>query len=133
MLVRLGRVQDAVDYGVQDLATPGEALSLAQSLRERQALPEALRVAERGLTLEGSKVALATWMAELARGMGQTGRALDAAGLAFRAAPEVTAYQRVQELAGARWPDIRTDLLTQLRRNRASVPQGPVGSSCTKG
>lgn len=126
MLVRLGRVQEAVDYGMRYLGTTDEALSLAQSLREREALPEALRVAEHGLTLEGSKVALATWMADLARGMGETGRALDAALLAFRAAPEVTAYQRVQELAGARWPDIRTDLLTQLYRSRASVPQGPV-------
>ena len=126
MLVRLGRVQDAVDYGLQYLGTTEEALSLAKSLREREALPAALRIAEHGLTLEGSKVALATWMADLALGMGETGRALEAALLAFRGAPEVTAYQRVQELAGARWPDLRTDLLTQLRQSRASVPQGPV-------
>jgi len=126
MLVRLGRVQEAVDYGLQSLGTTEGALALAKALREREALPEALRVAEHGLTLEGSKVPLATWVADLARGMGEAGRALDAALIAFRGAPDLAAYQRVQELAGARWPQLRTDLLGQLRRGRSSLPQGPV-------
>ena len=126
MLVRQGRVREAVDYGVQSLGTTEEALALAKALREREALPEALRVAEHGLSLEGSKVPLATWMADLARGMGEAGRALDAVLIAFRGAPDLAAYQRVQELAGARWPELRTDLLGQLRRGRSSLPQGPV-------
>ncbi len=126
MLVHLGRVREGVDYGLQYLGTTEEALALATALREREALPEALRIAEHGLTLEGSKVPLATWMADLALGMGETGRGLDAALIAFRNAPDLAAYQRVQELAGARWPEIRMDLLTHLRRSRAYVPQGPV-------
>jgi uncharacterized Zn finger protein len=126
VLVHLGRVQEAVDAGLQSLSTTEEALALAAALRERDALPEALRVAEHGLTLEGSKVPLATWIADLARGMGETRRALAAALIAFRSAPELAAYQRVQELAGAHWPELRTELLAHVRRGRSSVPQGPV-------
>jgi uncharacterized Zn finger protein len=96
MLVRLGRVQEAVDYGLQSLNSTQEAL------------------------------ALATWMADLALGMGETGRALDATLIAFRRAPELVAYQRVEVLAGERWPEFRTALLAHLRRGRSYFPQGPV-------
>jgi uncharacterized Zn finger protein len=126
MLVHLGRVQEAVDYGLQYLGTTEEALALAKALREREALQAALQIAEHGLTLEGAKVSLATWMADLALGMGETGRALEAALIAFRGAPELAAYQRVQELAGERWPAIRTELLAHSRQGRAYVPQGAV-------
>src|SRR4029453_18741000 len=100
MLVRLGRVQEAVDYGLQYLGTTEEALALAKALREREALQAALQMDEHGLTLEGARVSLATWMADLALGMGETERALEAALIAFRGAPALAAYQRVQELAG---------------------------------
>ena len=39
MLVRLGRVQEAVDYGLQYLGTTEEALALAKALRERERTP----------------------------------------------------------------------------------------------
>lgn len=126
MLVRLGRVQEAVDYGLQYLATTDEALTLAKALREREALQAALQVAIHGLDLEGSKVSLATWIADLALSLGETGRALEAALIAFRGAPELPAYQRVQELAGERWPELRAELLAHVRRGRSSGPQGPV-------
>ena len=79
-----------------------------------------------GLTLEGTKVPLATWTADLALGMGETKRALEAALLAFWGAPELAAYQRVQELAGERWPGLRTELLAHLQQGRAYAPQGAV-------
>jgi uncharacterized Zn finger protein len=126
MLVRLGRVPEAVDYGLQYLGTTEEALALAKALREREALQAALQIAEHGLTLEGVKVPLATWMADLALGMGETRRALEAALIAFRGAPELAAYQRVQELAGARWPELRTELLAHLRQVRSYAPPGTV-------
>jgi uncharacterized Zn finger protein len=126
MLVRLGHVQEAVDYGLQYLGTTGEALTLAKALREREALQAALQIADHGLTLEGAKVPLATWMTDLALGMGEIERALEAALIAFRGAPELAAYQRVQELAGERWPEIRTELLAHLRQGRSYAPQGAV-------
>jgi uncharacterized Zn finger protein len=126
MLARLGRTREAVDYGLQYLGSASEALALARTLREREELQAALRIAEHGLHLEGSKGSLAAWLADLAAGMGETGRALDAALVAFREAPELTAYQRVQELAGERWPALRTGLLADLRQRQSFYPQGPV-------
>ena len=126
MLVHLGRVQEAVNCGLQYLGTTEEALALAKALREREALQAALQIAEHGLTLEGARVSLATWMADLALGMGETERALEAALIVFRSAPEFTAYQRMQELAGERWSALRTELLAHLRQGRSYAQPGIV-------
>jgi len=120
MLARLGRVQEAVDEGLQYLYTSDQ--TLAQALREGGELAAALRIAEHGLTLEGPKGALAAWASDLATSLGETERALSAATVAFQAAPDLVAYQRVQELAGEGWPALRADLLDHLR-------QRPYGSS----
>jgi uncharacterized Zn finger protein len=114
MLLRLGRLQEAVVYGLQYFGTTAEALALAKTLREQEDFQAALRMAEHGLTLQGPKASLAAWLSELAVGMGETGRALEAATIAFRDSPALAAYLRVKELAKERWPEIRADLLTHL-------------------
>ena len=116
MLARLDRVQEAVDVGLRFLNQPSQFLALAKVLRERQELEAALRIAERGLTAEGYKSELATWLCDLADGMGEKESAREAAIVAFREMPSLSAYQRVQELANERWLEIREDLLTHLRR-----------------
>jgi uncharacterized Zn finger protein len=116
MLVRLGRVQEAVDYGLRYFGTTAEALTLAKALREQEELQAAVRMAEHGLTLQGPKATLAAWLSELAVGMGETDRALEAAKVAFRDSPALAAYLRAKELAGEHWPEIRADLLTHLAR-----------------
>jgi len=117
MLVRLGRVQEAVSYGLQYFGLPGEALTLAKALRQQGALKEALQIAEHGLTFQGPKAELAAWLSELALGLGETGRALAAAQIAFQENLTLTAYRRVQDLAGERWLAIKTDLLAQLAKS----------------
>jgi uncharacterized Zn finger protein len=114
MLARLDRVQEAVDEGLQVLSQPSQFLALAKVLRERQEPVAALRVAERGLTVEGRKGQLAAWLCDLADGMGEIECALEAATVAFREMPSLAAYQRVQELAGERWSRMREDLLAHL-------------------
>src|SRR5438067_10317933 len=84
MLVRLGRAQEAVAYGLQYLATTDEALALAQALRERGEVESALKVGDHGLTLQGSKAPLATWVRDVAAAAGETALALRAAQIAFR-------------------------------------------------
>jgi len=116
MLARLGRVQEAVDEGLQYLSAPDQVLALGKVLREQEEPAAALRVAEHGLTLDGSKGPLATWLCDLASVMGETERALKAARVAFQSAPSLSAYMRVQELAGGRWSEIREELLDHLRR-----------------
>ncbi len=116
MLARLGQVQEAVDEGLQYLHEPTQFLALAQVLREQEELAAALRVAEHGLTLEGRKGELAAWLCDLAGGMGETECALEAATVAFREMPSMAAYQRVQELTGECWPELREELLAHLRQ-----------------
>jgi uncharacterized Zn finger protein len=116
MLARLGRIEGAVDEGLQYLDQPSQFLALAKVLREREELAAALRVAEHGLTAEGRKGELAAWLCDLADGMGENECALEAATIAFREIPSMAAYQRVQELAGERWPELREGLLAHLRR-----------------
>ncbi|RMF93571.1 MAG: SWIM zinc finger domain-containing protein [Nitrospinota bacterium] len=115
MLVRLGRVQEAVNYGLQYLDTPEEALTLAKALREREEFQNALRIAEYGLSLQGPRAPLATWLSELALGMGEAEKALEAATIAFRDSPTLSAYLRVKHLADTRWPEIKQDLLAYLK------------------
>jgi uncharacterized Zn finger protein len=116
MLARLGRVQEAANEGLQYLREPDQFLALAVALREAGELAEALRVAEHGLTLDGAKERLATWLCDLALGTGKSELALRAAVVAFRAAPSLEVYLRVQELAGERWTEFREELLARLRQ-----------------
>jgi uncharacterized Zn finger protein len=116
MLARLGRIQEAVDRGLRSLSTPEEILALAKVLRERGELEGALRVAEHGLLLEGHKGALATWLCNLAGGMGRSELALTAAQVAFYAMPSLEVYLRVRELAGKGWPELQRALLDRLRQ-----------------
>jgi uncharacterized Zn finger protein len=126
MLARLGRIDDAVAYGLQNLASATDALAVAQALREREALDEALQIGEHGLTLDGRKAELAVWLRDLASVAGRPELALSAGTTAFREQPSLVAYQRVQELAGERWPDYRTELLEYLRRTKSYHPVGTV-------
>jgi uncharacterized Zn finger protein len=117
MLVRLDRMQEAVDVGLRVLNESSWFLALAKALRERQALEAALRVAERGLSAEGRKGELAAWLSDLAEALGEKALALKAATVAFREMPSLAAYQRVHALADDRWSEMREELLAHLRRS----------------
>jgi len=114
MLVKLGRSQEAVDYGLQYLTTTDDALALAQALREHQMPQLALQVAEHGLTLGGHTATLARWLRDFAASLGETELALKAARTAFTSSPTLADYQAVQPLAGAAWPQVKAELLSHL-------------------
>jgi uncharacterized Zn finger protein len=126
MLARLGRAQDAVEYSLKRLAAPEDALAAAEALREQGELEAALRVGEHGLSLEGRKSRLASWVRDLAAGTRHPELALEAAVVAFRADPDLASYRRVRELAGERWPEHRERLLDHLRQRVPYYPAGHV-------
>jgi uncharacterized Zn finger protein len=138
MLAKLGRTQEALDEGLKYLTTPSELLEAAKALRERDALDEALQLAEHGLALpapkdpqygysyEHQKVPLAEWTTDLAAGMGQGERALHAAELAFRAAPKLAAYRKALDLAGERRDAVKSELLQYLRETQAYISDAKV-------
>lgn len=116
MLVRLERLEEAVDEGMRSLSEAQDAFHLAQALRDHGKPTLALQVAEHGLTLEGRKGELAAWLCECAAGLGETERALRAAAVAFKEVPSLNAYLKVKELAGEDWPTQQKELLEHLRR-----------------
>lgn len=120
MLVRLGRVQEAVEYGERYLGTATEALALARALEERGEMEHALRIAERGLGLYGQKAELARWLRDRVERVDRSELALKAALTAFYETLGLVDYQRVQSLAGEEWPRIREELLDTLRRTSTS-------------
>ena len=127
MLVYLGRVEEAVSYGLKYLATTDEALALAKALDEHGEREQSLQIAEHGLTLEGhSKASLAKWLRDQAWAMGEKARALSAAEVAFRSEISLENYQRVAEIAGEQWPERRTELLDVARNAKSFYPQGQI-------
>ncbi|MGC9349490.1 MAG: SWIM zinc finger family protein [Anaerolineae bacterium] len=114
-LLKLGRIQDAVDAGLCHLQTQNEYLSLAKQLLAREQPTEALRVGEKGLSVGGPKDLLASWIREQAEALGDPELALRAALIACREAPELDSFNAVRELAGERWPALREGLLDELR------------------
>lgn len=127
MLVRLHRVHEAVEHGLAHLATPDEAMTVAQALRDRGDLPAALRIAAHGMTLPGRKGGLAPWLRDLAAAAGDLEQALAAALVAFKEEPSLSAYLQVQELDKEGWPARRAELLEHLRTlPRSYYPAGPV-------
>ena len=126
MLARLGRTEEAVEYGLERLMSPEEALTVAEALREKGDPESAMRVGERGLTLEGREGRLAAWLRDLAESLGQGDLALRAAVATFRANGDLSSYRRTRELAAGRWPEYREQLLDHLRRNSSYYPSGPV-------
>lgn len=114
-LVALGRTAEAMTYALAHLQRAEAALSLAQTLRAQAALPEALTIGERGLTLAGEKGALSTWLRDLAQSLGKGELALAAARIAFQSNVELDNYRRLQEMAGDQWPSERKAALALIR------------------
>jgi len=116
MLVEVGRIEDAVEYGIDHLSDPESLLSLAQTLREHGHTDAAFTVAEHGLTVEEyGKDTLAEWLRDRAASAGEDDLALEAAITAFETSPSVSAFEAVEELAADDWETIKTDLLEYLR------------------
>jgi len=133
MLVRLQRIQEAIDYGLRFLATPQEVLILATTLFEHGEHEQSLRIAEYGLTLAGSKAALAKWLRERAITLGKTELALSAAEHAFRAEISLDSYQHISRLAGDQWPQRRAALLEYARTTKAPPAEGRVAVFLSEG
>lgn len=127
MLVKAGRVQEAIDYGLTQPLAPAHALALAKALRERGEHRAALRIAERGLDWGGPQVHdLAVWMREAATALGDIPVALRAARRAFEESTTLADYLAVQAVAGEGWALLREELLHGLDGRTFTWISGPI-------
>jgi uncharacterized Zn finger protein len=118
-LAEIGEVEAAMAAAPTQMSTAEEAFALAKTLRTDNHLAEALSIAQAGLSLPGHcRYDLASWTSELAEGLGDPDLALDASMLAFKTRPSFADYQRVRQLAGDEWDQIKLDLLKTLRQDR---------------
>ena len=117
MLAKLGRTEEALVAAQEQMKTTEEALSVAQTLREKGNLEQALIVGNKGLSLGGDqKYNLSVWVSELAEGLGESQKALESRITAFKTQPSLPDYLKVQELAPEQWVELRQELLSKLRK-----------------
>ncbi len=122
MLAKLGRIQKAVDNGIEYMESAGEALGLAQALHEKGETESALRIAEYGLKLQGSHSELLRWIRDVSTRAGLSEKALTAAINAFREDPNLENYKAVESLAGERWPELRGKMIDGLCQIKLAYP-----------
>lgn len=136
LLLRMGHVAEAVELGRSSFRNAVEAFVLAQALREHGDLEHALVIGEYGLSLRGAepsidgqeqaRARLAAWLVDLAAGQGRIDLALRAGAEALRVVPELGLYQRLAELAGSAWPELREQLLAAVRANTSWMAAGRI-------
>jgi uncharacterized Zn finger protein len=116
MLGRLGRVDEAVNAAQDQMNTMEAAFALAKTLKQQDSLTEALDIAQIGLNLPGNcQHELGIWTSDLALELGNQEAALSALMAAFQVQPSFVDYQKMAELAGENWANIKTNLLQILR------------------
>lgn len=121
-LVELGRRAESVKHALKHLAAASEALTLAKQLHEAGQADEALKIAERGLKLDGSKASLGAWLGPLEEARGRTAQALAAWQAAFHDAPELEIWRTIKRLAGSRWKKLQPELMESLRKYYSQMP-----------
>jgi len=119
MLGRLGRIEEAMEAAKTQMQSMEAAFALAQTLRQQEAVEQALEIAQTGLTLAGNcRYDLATWTSDLAEGLDNRQAALAARVVAFKTRPAFGDYCKVEELAGETWSTVKADLLAYLRAHQ---------------
>jgi uncharacterized Zn finger protein len=119
MLGRLGRIEEAMEAAKTQMQSMEAAFALAQTLRQQEAVEQALEIAQSGLTLAGNcRYDLATWTSDLAEGLDNRQAALAARVVAFKTRPAFGDYRKVEELAGETWSTVKADLLAYLRADQ---------------
>ena len=116
MLARLDRIEEAMEAAKKYMNSMEQAKALAEILREKGALAQALEVARSGLSLQGHcQYALGDWASNLAEGLGDRQVALDTRILAFEAKPSLEDYEKIEELAGDNWQATKAKILADFR------------------
>ena len=126
MLVDVGRIQEVMDYGLNYVHSPSEALALAQALYEHGEHEQSIQMAQHGLTLDGSKADLVKWLRNQAVAMGRQALALASAERAFSEELSLENYLQVAQIAGEQWPERREVLLNYLHHTKSLSKDGQV-------
>ncbi len=120
MLVRRGRIAEAVVYARKRFRSAEEVLQFSRVLRESEQIDAALDLAEWGLSLKPEDdrlhgvVGLARWLRDCASALNRKEPALTAASAAFEHSLSLDDFRAAETLAGPEWTAIRARLLAKL-------------------
>ena len=120
MLVRLGRLTDAVAYARNKFRSAEEVFVFARLLKEKEEIDAALEIAEWGLSLRDDHgraygaIVLARWLRDTAGLSGRRALALVAARAAFEQSLSLDDFEAAASLAGPEWSELRSHLLVSL-------------------
>ena len=99
--IEVGEFTEAIEMAWKTLTQAGDALIVARTLRDAGRLPDALRLAEKGLSLGGSKHDLVTWLGPIEETQGRIEQAIQAFRAAFTSMPSLELYTTLQRLSDA--------------------------------
>jgi len=104
-----------VDVAWKTLPQASYALVVAETLQEAGHLPDALRLAKKGLELDGSKHDLGVWLGPIEETQGQIDQAIQSYQAAFTSLPSLELYSTLKKLSDVNWDNLRPALMYTLR------------------
>lgn len=113
--IEVGEFEKAKEVAWKTITQASDALMIAKSLRDAGHLPDALRLAEKGLDLDGNKHELGGWLGPLEETQGQIDKAIQAYQAAFTSLPSLELYGILKKLSGANWGNLRSVLMQVLQ------------------
>ncbi|MBN1431107.1 MAG: hypothetical protein JXB07_22245 [Anaerolineae bacterium] len=119
-LIDMGQGEQAIKHALEHTMTVDEHLELAHAFLDKGHAEEAYQVGLKGLSGEGNKYLLGSWLAALAEDLGHLDVARQAWMAAFADMPRLEAYQNLKRLAGDEWAKLRPDLIARLRQESYS-------------
>ena len=120
-LLQLGQTENAI-HAASQLSDPSQILEIAKTLRESNRLPDAINLAEHGLTIAGQKYHLAAWLAPLEESQGRNKQALQAYLVSFANGPTLETYKNIQRLSGESWAQVKpTQMAILLQSGRSDA------------
>jgi len=113
--IEVGEFEKAKEVALKTLTLASEALMVARALRDAGHLQDALRLAEKGLDLDGSKHDLGAWLGPIEEAHGQIDKAIQAYQAAFTSLPSLTLYGILKKLSGVDWGNLKPILMQILQ------------------
>ena len=119
--IEIGEIDRALEVAFKNIASSSEACTVAIALREANRLSDALRLAEKGLEMEGRKNELGLWLGPIEETQGRTEQAIQAYLAAYYEAPTLDLYNALKQLNAENWLHLRPILLLKLQENPSHV------------
>ena len=113
----------AIEIAWEYLAKAEDAMQVAKGLRDAGRLEDALRLAEKGLGLEGSKRDLGAWLGSVEESQGRNAQAIQAYQAAFTSLPSLELYQILKKLSGEGWGTLKPALMREFDGDRFAEEQ----------